>query len=42
MSVEAPKLRGGTTGHICDLYYDPKTRQQHDKIDFFANQTGDF
>lgn len=42
MVVEAPKLRGGTTGHICDLIYDPKTRQQYDKIDFFAAQTGDF
>ena len=42
MTVEAPKLRGGTTGHICDLYYDPKTRQQYDKLDFFANQEGEF
>lgn len=42
MVVEAPKLRNGTTGHICDLIYDPVTRQQHDKIDFFAQQPSDF
>lgn len=38
MRVDAPKLRGGTTGFITDLYYDPETRQQYDKIDFFAKQ----
>lgn len=39
MTVEAPKLRGGTTGHVCDLIYDPVTRQQYDKIDFYAKKT---
>lgn len=35
--VEVPKLRGGTTGHICDLYYDPNTRRQYDKEVYFEN-----
>jgi hypothetical protein len=38
MTVEAPKLRGGQTGHICDLIYDPITRQQYDKQDFMEQQ----
>lgn len=36
-TVDAPKLRGGTTGHVCDLYYDPETRRQYDKEDYFKN-----
>ena len=42
MRVDAPKLRGGTTGFITDLYYDPETRQQYDKLDFFANKESNF
>jgi len=42
MRVDAPKLRGGTTGFITDLYYDPETRQQYDKLDFFANKDSNF
>ena len=34
--VDAPKLRGGTTGHICDLYYDPESRRQYDKDVYFS------
>lgn len=36
--VDLPKLRGGTTGHICDLYYDPETRRQYDKEEFFRSR----
>lgn len=32
--VDVPKLRGGTTGHVCDLYYDSETRKQYDKEDY--------
>lgn len=35
MSIDIPKVRGGTTGHAADLYYDKETRQHHDKIDYF-------
>lgn len=42
MTVEAPKLRGGKTGHICDLIYDPATRQQYDKQDFMEQQRSNF
>lgn len=35
--VDVPKLRGGDTGHICDLIYDNKTRQQYDSDEFFKN-----
>ena len=42
MTVEAPKLRGGQTGHICDLIYDPITRQQYDKQDFMEQQRSNF
>lgn len=34
--VSMPKCRGGTTGIACELYYDPETRQQYDKEDFFS------
>lgn len=37
--VDMPKCRGGSTGHICDLYYDSETRQQYDFDDFFGNTT---
>lgn len=36
--VDMPKCRGGTTGTICELYYDAETRQQYDKDDFFADR----
>lgn len=32
--VSLPKIRGGTTGHAADLYYDTETRQQYDKEDW--------
>jgi archaellum biogenesis ATPase FlaH len=35
-TVTMPKCRGGTTGEACRLYYDPETRQQYDKDDFFS------
>lgn len=38
--VSMPKCRGGTTGIACELYYDPETRQQYDKQDFFSQQSG--
>lgn len=38
--VSMPKCRGGTTGIACELYYDPETRQQYDKQDFFSQQGG--
>jgi archaellum biogenesis ATPase FlaH len=34
--VDMPKCRGGSTGEICSLYYDPETRQQYDFDDYFA------
>lgn len=34
--VTMPKCRGGTTGFVCRLYYDPETRQQYDYDDFFS------
>lgn len=37
--VSMPKCRGGTTGIACELYYDPETRQQYDKQDFFSQQS---
>jgi DNA primase len=36
MYLSAPKVRGGTTGLVLELYYDVATRQHHDKIDFFS------
>jgi len=33
--VDMPKCRGGITGHAADLYYDFKTRELHDAIDYF-------
>jgi len=39
MIFDMPKCRGGTTGHITDLYYDAETRQQYDKEDFFSGKT---
>lgn len=36
--VDMPKCRGGVTGTACELYYDPETRQQYDKQDFFAGR----
>jgi len=33
--VDMPKCRGGVTGHATDLYYDFKTRELHDLIDYF-------
>ena len=31
--IDVPKIRGGTTGHACDIYYDYKERQLYDLID---------
>lgn len=36
MTIDIPKVRGGTTGRATELYYDVKTRQHHDKEDFFS------
>lgn len=35
--VDMPKIRGGVTGHVGDIYYDFKERQLHDKEDYFSN-----
>lgn len=41
--IDAPKIRGGLTGSdICELYYDPVSRQQFDKHDWLASQRGNF
>ncbi len=34
--VDLPKIRGGTTGHACDIYYDYKERTLHDLDDHMA------
>lgn len=34
--VDAPKIRGGVTGHACDLYFDQHTRLLYDKEDYFS------
>lgn len=34
MVVDAPKIRGGVTGHVVDLYFDAATRKQYDKQDY--------
>lgn len=39
MIFDMPKCRGGTTGHITDLYYCAESRQQHDKKDYFNGVT---
>lgn len=36
MSIDIPKVRGGTTGHITDLYYDRKTRKHYDLKDYLS------
>lgn len=36
--VDMPKCRGGITGHATDLYYDFKTRELHDLIDYFEGE----
>ena len=37
MTFDMPKCRGGTTGHITDLFYDSESRQQFDKGDYFSS-----
>ena len=34
--IDLPKIRGGTTGHVCDIYYDYKQRSLHDLEDHMA------
>lgn len=36
--VDLPKCRGGTTGHICDIYYENETRTLHDFEDYFKDK----
>lgn len=36
MTVDIPKVRGGTTGEAAQLYYDKTTRQHYDKVDYFS------
>lgn len=31
--IDLPKIRGGTTGHVCDIYYDYKERALYDLED---------
>jgi twinkle protein len=38
-SIDLPKIRGGTTGHVCDIYYNNETRTLHDKQDYFEGKT---
>jgi hypothetical protein len=38
MSVDIPKVRGGTTGRAAELIYDVHTRRHHDKVDWLTNQ----
>lgn len=37
MTVDIPKVRGGTTGRAAELIYDVQTRRHHDKEDFFSS-----
>lgn len=36
--IDMPKCRGGTTGEICKLYYDPESRRQIDYDDYINNE----
>lgn len=37
MTVDIPKVRGGTTGRAAELLYDVQTRRHYDKEDFLSN-----
>lgn len=40
--VDAPKVRGGVTGHACDLYFDQHTRLLYDKEDYFNGTPSEY
>ena len=39
--LDAPKIRGGSTGHICDIYYEGATRTLHDFEDHFQGEVSE-
>ena len=36
--IDLPKIRGGSTGHAGDIYYEYTTRTLHDSIDYFKGK----